>query len=238
MDEQQSGRKRVSRKLYKSTSDRMVDGVCSGIADYLDIDPAVVRLALIAFTILSFGAGVVFYLVAMIVMPMKPPSLPEPAESPMRISRNKSSDAGIMTGIVIVIIGIVLLFYHQNILFPWFGFLDLRLIGRLALPIILILVGSLLLMGRKVESAEDDEVKESAQTDEFSSGHPGRSEKKRLFRSVHDAKLTGVCGGLAEYLGIDSAFVRLGLVLLALASFGMVLILYFICALVIPKEKI
>jgi phage shock protein PspC (stress-responsive transcriptional regulator) len=238
MDEQQSGRKQKARKLYKSTSDRMIDGVCSGIADYLDTDPTVVRLTLVAFTILSFGAGVVFYIVAMIVMPMKPPSLSGSAESSPETSRKKGSDAGIMTGVVIFIIGIILLFYHYNISLPWFGIFDLRLMGQFALPIILILIGSLLLMGRERETEEDTGVKESSQADEFSSGLREPSEKKRLFRSIRDVKVAGVCGGLAEYLGIDSTLVRLGVVLLALASFGVAMILYFVCALVIPKEKI
>lgn len=216
----------------------MIDGVCSGIADYLGIESSVVRLALIAFTIFSFGAGIVFYIAAMIVVPLKPRDVSGQVEGMYKASRDKRSDIGIVTGVVVLIIGIIVLFHHYNILVPWFGLLDLRLIGRLALPIILILIGSLLLMGREKESMEDIGAEQSSQAEESINQQAESSERKKLLRSIHDVKVAGVCGGLADYLNMDSTLVRLAIVLLALASFGMALILYFVCALFIPKEEI
>ncbi len=235
MNEQRSTNRHHNPKLYKSTSDRMIDGVCSGIAEYLGIDPSVVRLTLVAFTILSFGAGIIFYVVGMIVMPLKPANPSEPAEEG-RSSSRKKSDAGVTTGIVILFIGIILLLHH-NVLIPWFGIFDLHLIGRLALPIILILIGSVLLMGREKESQKEDKMGEPSQAGEPLRQQAESGDMKKLFRSIHDVKVAGVCGGLAEYLKMDSTLVRLAVVLLTLASFGMGLILYFACALVIPKEN-
>lgn len=61
--------------------------------------------------------------------------------------------------------------------------------------------------------------------------------EKRLCLSSTDKKLAGVCGGLAEYFGIDSTLVRI--VYLALVIFaGTGLLLYIICALVMPKKTI
>lgn len=56
------------KKLYKSSSNRMVDGVCGGIAEYLGIDPTLVRLAWVLFSALG-GSGFVAYIVAALIMP-------------------------------------------------------------------------------------------------------------------------------------------------------------------------
>jgi phage shock protein PspC (stress-responsive transcriptional regulator) len=55
--------------LTRSHSDRMLAGVAGGIARKYGFDPAFVRVAFVAITILSFGAGVVAYLVAWLVVP-------------------------------------------------------------------------------------------------------------------------------------------------------------------------
>ena len=58
---------------------------------------------------------------------------------------------------------------------------------------------------------------------------------KKLYRSKTDKKLAGVCGGIAEYLGMDATIVRLITVLCAL--FGSIgLIFYIIAALIIPEK--
>lgn len=59
--------------------------------------------------------------------------------------------------------------------------------------------------------------------------------EKKLYRSRTDKKLCGVCGGLAKYLNIDVTIVRLVVVLLTLAGCSGLLI-YIICALIIPEE--
>ena len=62
-------------------------------------------------------------------------------------------------------------------------------------------------------------------------------EKKKLYRTEGgDAKIFGVCGGLAEYFGLDVTLVRVIMVVLALfASAG--LWAYLIAALVMPKKS-
>lgn len=59
--------------------------------------------------------------------------------------------------------------------------------------------------------------------------------EKKLYRSRTDKKVCGVCGGLAKYLNMDVTIMRLIAVLLTLAGCSGVLI-YIICALVIPEE--
>ena len=60
--------------------------------------------------------------------------------------------------------------------------------------------------------------------------------EKKLYRSRTDYMIGGVCGGLAEYLGIDSTVVRL---IMALATFvgGMSLLVYLLMWLIIPEER-
>lgn len=55
--------------LRRSRQDRMLGGVCGGIAATLDIDAALLRIALVAVTLLGFGAGVVIYLACWLIMP-------------------------------------------------------------------------------------------------------------------------------------------------------------------------
>ena len=57
---------------------------------------------------------------------------------------------------------------------------------------------------------------------------------KKLYRSVSDKKLTGVCGGIAEYFGLDSTLIRVGWALVSL--FGPGILAYIICALIIPEK--
>lgn len=60
--------------------------------------------------------------------------------------------------------------------------------------------------------------------------------EKKLYKSSTDKKLWGVCGGFAEYFGLDSTLVRIGYVAMILfAGFGV--LFYIICALVMPDES-
>ena len=61
----------MEKRLYKSNTDKKLDGVCAGIAEYFNIDPTVVRL-LWVLAVLFVGCGVLAYIVAAIVMPRKP----------------------------------------------------------------------------------------------------------------------------------------------------------------------
>lgn len=60
---------------------------------------------------------------------------------------------------------------------------------------------------------------------------------KKLYRSNTDRKLCGVCGGFAEYFDLDPTIIRLIFIFLTLFGGGGLLI-YLICAVVIPKSPI
>ena len=59
------------KKLYRNTENKMLAGVCSGIADYFDIDPTLVRLGWVLFSLLG-GSGLLAYIIAAIIIPDEP----------------------------------------------------------------------------------------------------------------------------------------------------------------------
>ena len=61
----------TGKKLYKSSTDKKLAGVCGGIAEYFDIDSTLVRLGWVVFCALG-GSGVLAYIIAALVMPDRP----------------------------------------------------------------------------------------------------------------------------------------------------------------------
>ena len=56
------------KRLYRSESNRMLCGVCAGIAEYFNLDPTLIRLAWALFCVLG-GSGVLAYILAAIIIP-------------------------------------------------------------------------------------------------------------------------------------------------------------------------
>lgn len=61
------------KKLYRSSTNKMICGVCQGIAEYINLDPTVIRLLWVIFSI--FGVGILVYIIAAIIMPIKEENL-------------------------------------------------------------------------------------------------------------------------------------------------------------------
>ena len=61
----------MNKRLYKSNENKMVDGICGGIAEYFGIDPTLVRLAWVLFCAMG-GSGFAAYIVAAIIIPRAP----------------------------------------------------------------------------------------------------------------------------------------------------------------------
>lgn len=61
----------MSKRLYKSSREKMVDGVCAGIGEYFDVDPTLVRLAWLLFCAVG-GSGILVYIIAALVIPRRP----------------------------------------------------------------------------------------------------------------------------------------------------------------------
>lgn len=61
----------MDKRLYKSNENRMIDGVCGGIAEYFDMDPTLVRLGWVLLCALG-GSGIIAYIIAAIIIPRNP----------------------------------------------------------------------------------------------------------------------------------------------------------------------
>lgn len=57
------------KKLYRSNSNKMICGVCGGVAEYINLDPTVVRLLWVVFGITGFG--ILAYFIAAVIMPVQ-----------------------------------------------------------------------------------------------------------------------------------------------------------------------
>ena len=220
---------RGTARLYKSRTDRMIDGVCGGVAEYFGLDPTLVRIATVLLAIFG-GVGVVLYIVAMIIMPTTPAGVTVASEPPKK--QNRHNDR--FWGILLVLVGGVWLlgnlgvpFWHPWGMFSW----------RLFLPLLLILAGvAFLFGGRNYLTSPSAPRGPSAGTAETSSTASDfvPPPTRRLYRSRLDRKIVGVCAGLGEYFGIDPTIVRLLFVVSGLASFGLTLLVYVVTAIVVP----
>ena len=56
------------KKLYRSDENKMLAGVCGGIAEYFGVDPTLIRLAWVVFSLLG-GSGLLAYILAAIIIP-------------------------------------------------------------------------------------------------------------------------------------------------------------------------
>ena len=84
-DQQYASSVRVPRRLVRRTDDRMIGGVCAGLADHLGLDVTLVRLLTVVVTVLGFGSVIIAYLVAWLIVPKDvdvSPATPAPVPRP------------------------------------------------------------------------------------------------------------------------------------------------------------
>lgn len=70
----------MAKKLYRSTTDKMIGGVAGGLAEYFDIDVTLIRVLFIVVVFLG-GGGIIAYIILWIVVPEKPYELPNTPSS-------------------------------------------------------------------------------------------------------------------------------------------------------------
>lgn len=61
----------MDKRLYKSNENKMISGVCGGVAEYFNLDPTLIRLGWVVFCALG-GSGVLAYIIAAIIIPDRP----------------------------------------------------------------------------------------------------------------------------------------------------------------------
>ncbi|MFC1648593.1 PspC domain-containing protein [Nanoarchaeota archaeon] len=126
----------MAKKLYRSKKDKMIAGVCGGIAESLDIDAVWIRLAAVLLAMAN-GIGIVAYIVAWIIVPQNPKQKGENSKAEDVVSKLESKDRGtVVIGVILLLVGLFLLFKK---LFPAWNF-------DLMWPSLLIILGLYLLM--------------------------------------------------------------------------------------------
>ena len=61
-----------NKKLYLSNKDKKISGFCGGLAQYFDLDSTIVRLIYVLLIFISMGFGIIFYIVASLIVPRNP----------------------------------------------------------------------------------------------------------------------------------------------------------------------
>ena len=120
------------KRLQRSASDKMLFGVAGGLAEYLNVDPVLVR---VGFVVLCFagGSGLLIYLALAILMPTD-------AEHPSTLSGVGNLEGRRGLGLVLVLVGSLLLLGNLG----WIGWLP----WKLGWPIAIIAIGALVLRAR------------------------------------------------------------------------------------------
>lgn len=67
----------MQKRLHRSRTEKMIAGVCGGLAEYFNVDPTLVRVLWVIMVLLA-GTGVLLYIILWIVMPLDVPMQPGP----------------------------------------------------------------------------------------------------------------------------------------------------------------
>ncbi len=151
----------MSTRITKSKTDKVIDGVCGGIAEYFGVDSVIVRLIFIVLVFLN-GLGLILYIILVIIMPGagqvdKPPKetiqenvqdigerVKEAGEGLgqafSRTNEEKRSNRAVWLGIILILLGIFLLLENLHLL-SWIN-------RDLLWPIIIIFIGAWLMIKR------------------------------------------------------------------------------------------
>jgi phage shock protein C len=111
----------MSRRLYRSRTNKMISGLCGGLGDYLDVDPTLLRLAAVTALIFTSGVMFVIYLLAWIIVPQQGDD-EEPSLRPSNGEPRGHSWHVYLPGTILILLGGLVLLW-QNVW--WFSFGDL-----------------------------------------------------------------------------------------------------------------
>ena len=118
-----------TKRIYKSSEDKVLSGVAGGMAEYFEIDPVFVRLGWFASVFVTGGISILVYIVMVIVVPRGEHSAPSsidvvgdesvrnPAESEVTM-RERSERRRYLLGICLIVAGIALLVYNMDFFGP------------------------------------------------------------------------------------------------------------------------
>ena len=195
------------KKLYRSPYNYVLFGICGGISEYIKINPVLLRILFVATSLLG-GWGIVAYLMCFVLVP-EHPSMKEKGLSGRLFTRRALGFVMIGTGV-----------YFWMPPFGIFNYLKSINVSESLFLSSMVVVGGIIILLRGLPSS-------GSQVDR----------PKKLFRSVRNRRLVGVCAGLAEYLQTDVNLIRLLFILLSFLTLGVVFIFYLVVGYFIPPEE-
>ncbi len=199
------------KKLRRSSTDRVLFGVCGGLGEYLDLNGDLVRMIWIFLTLFG-GVGIIPYIAAFLLLPE-----PEPeAEAEATTDGSPSSRVPQNVGLALVAVGGYWLLAQFG--FEMFGAGVLVWTWSVIWPIAILAVGFSLVWPRLREG--------------FAPASRGK-----IRRSVSNRILAGVCGGVAEDAGVDANLVRIGFVFASVMSMGIAALGYLLLIFVLPEAE-
>jgi len=133
----------MDRKLYRSREDKVIAGVCSGMANYFKIDPTIVRIIVAILAFANFGTILIVYVVVAIITPERPEDLVEVEE--LDADGNVKKPIGFEDNAMKKYIGVALIGFGGMVLlshlFEWFDSGILFAVGILAVGVYLLFQG-------------------------------------------------------------------------------------------------
>ena len=124
------------KRLFRSSDDQVIAGVCGGLGTYLGVDPVLIRIAAVVL-VFAGGVGILLYGIGWIVIPEEP----EPGAAPSPAGEVERTGGAVLLGLVFVVLGLFFLFDEL-----WPDFLS----WQYTWPIALIAVGvAILVRGRR-----------------------------------------------------------------------------------------
>jgi len=216
------------RRLYRSRRERILGGVCGGLAEYLGASPVVMRLIWIVLAFI-WGVGIIAYILALVVAPLE-------KETSGQKSQSAGRRAGLLIGMFLIVVGLIALL--ENLL--WHPIWLWEPLKTSIFPAILTVIGLILLFVRLRPAAV-------YKSEVCSCEHPGADEARLssappiqpaagLRRSRAEKVLCGLCGGIGCHFHIDPTLVRLGWATGTLLTKGFGILVYFFMVLLVPKE--
>ncbi len=230
------------RMLFRSPDDKLIGGVCGGLADFTGWDPSLVRILWVVLTLATGGGGVLAYVALLILLPVG--SMDEGQVRPAALELNEKNLA--RTAFILIGLGGLWLLANLGILPALWGGMQ-TVLALVFWPALLIGVGYVLLRytGRGMRWNVNDaatrvksEVNGKMPTKEgMKSGMRQARQQFPLKRSRTDRIFMGVCGGIAQKLGIDANLVRLIWAAFSIGSIGMGVLIYVLLGLFLPEER-
>jgi phage shock protein PspC (stress-responsive transcriptional regulator) len=106
---------KIEKKLYRSTDDYMIAGVCGGIAEYFEIDSVLIRIIFIVLS-LAGGSGLIIYILMLLLLPAKGETIKIKSNEIKKEIKMKRDGGKSFLGIIFLVVGSILLW---NQFFPY-----------------------------------------------------------------------------------------------------------------------